>query len=124
MIGNLGETRKEIKKTIDFSIKLDPDLAQFSVATPFPGTPIFDQINKKGKVKLRDWDQYSQFDQKGYFDYGDLSAEAVAGLTGQAYRRFYLRLKVVLRLTKRRETWLNLPNVFAGGAHYLLQRDI
>lgn len=153
MIGNPGETREEIKKTINFSLELDPDFAQFSVTTPFPGTPIFDLLHglqgdfsrrssrrksgvvqprtksktsfrKKGKIKITDWDKYSQFDQKGYFDYGELKAEEVAQLASQAYRRFYLRPKTIFRLIKRKETWLNTPNVVAGGAHYLLQRDI
>lgn len=124
MIGNPGETREEIERTIDFSLKLDPDFAQFSVTTPFPGTPIFALIKKKGKIKIADWDKYSQFDQKGYFDYGELKAKEVAKLTSQAYRRFYLRPKTIFRLLKRKETWLNLSNVIAGGAHYLLQRDI
>lgn len=124
MIGNPGETRQEIEKTINFSVELDPDFAQFSVTTPFPGTPIFDLIERNGRMKITDWDKYSQFDQKGFFDYGELKAKEVAKLGSQAYKRFYLRPKTLLRLIKRRETWLNLPNVVAGGAHYLLQTDI
>jgi len=124
MIGYPGETKEEIEKTVGFSLKLDPDFAQFLVTTPFPGTQIFDLLKKESKIEVTDWDQYSQFDQKGYFDYGEMKAKEVAKLAGQSYRRFYLRPKTIFRLIKRRETWLNLPNVIAGGAHYLLQRDI
>lgn len=124
MIGNPGETREEIEKTIDFSIELDSDFAQFSVTTPFPGTQIFNLIKDKGKIKVIDWDKYSQFDQRGYFDYGDLGIKEIAKLAKQAYRRFYLRPKTIFRLARRKETWLNLVNVLAGGAHYLLQRDL
>lgn len=124
MIGNPGETREEIEKTIDFSCKLDSDLATISVTTPFPGTLIFDLIKKNGKINIADWDKYSQFNQKGYFDYGDLDGNQVANLAKYAYKRFYLRPVTIYRLLKRRENWLNLPNIIAGGAHYLLQKDI
>lgn len=124
MIGNLGETRQDIEKTIDFSIKLDPDFAQFTVTTPFPGTQIFNLIKKKGGMKIIDWDKYYMFGHKGYFDYDELKAEEVTKLVGQAYRKFYLRPKTIFRLMKRKQTWLNLPNIVVGGAYYLVQKDI
>lgn len=124
MVGLPGEQREEIEKTIDYSLELDPDLAQFSVATPFPGTQIFELVRKDGEIKINDWDKYSQFDQRGYFDFGQMKASEVAGLAKSAYRRFYLRPKTIARLAKRRETWLNIPNMVAGAAHYLFQKDI
>ena len=123
MVGNPGETRKEIGKTINFSIKLDPDFVQFSVTTPFPGTEIFSLIRViRGKIKIFDWDRYSQFNQLGYFDFGDFKAEDISRLARFAYRKFYLRPRVFIRMFKRRETWSNLPNVVAGGAHFLLKK--
>lgn len=124
MIGNPGETQEDIKKTIDFSIKLDPNFAQFTVSTPFPGTQIFNLIKKKGKIKIIDWDKYYMFGHKGYFDYGELKAEEVTKLMTQAYRGFYLRPKTIFRLIKRKQTWLNLSNIIAGSAYYLLQKNM
>lgn len=124
MIGYPGETQQDIKKTIDFSIKLDPDFAQFSVSTPFPGTQIFNLIKKEGEIKIIDWDKYYMFGHNGYFDFGEIKAEEVTKLVNRAYRRFYLKPKTIFRLIKRKQTWLNLPNTIAGGAYYLLQKNI
>lgn len=124
MVGNPGESKQDIYKTIDFSVKLDSDFAQFSVVTPFPGTQIFNMVNQRGKILTKDWDKYSQFDQRGYFDYEDLKGEDVKRLAKLAYKRFYLRPKPFFRLVRRKETWLNMTNVFAGAAHYLFQRDL
>lgn len=124
MIGNPGETKEDVEKTIDFSCQLDSDLAQFSIATPLPGTQIFNLVKKNGKIKIVDWDEYCQASLKGYFDYGQLNVRQVAELANRAYRRFYLRPKTIFRMLKRKETWLNLPNIIAGGAHYLLKKDI
>lgn len=124
MVGNPGETKEEIEKTIDFSVTLDSDIAQFSIATPFPGTGIFQLIKNKGKINIDDWDKYSQFDQRDYFDFGQLKGEEVVRLARLAYRRFYLRPLPLMRLAKRKETWFNLPNIFRGASHYLLDKNI
>jgi len=124
MVGNLGENKKTMEKTIQFALDLDPDFAQFTNATPFPGTRLFKKIKKEGKFKVFDWDSYSQLSQRGYFDCCNVKAEEVTKLTRLAYRKFYLRPKIAWRLLKRKETWFNLPNVAAGAAHYLLQRDM
>ena len=75
-------------------------------------------------MKIIDWDKYYMFGHKGYFDYDGLKAEKVTKLVGQAYRKFYLRPKTIFRLMKRKETWLNLPNIIVGGVYYLVQKDI
>ena len=41
MFGNPEDDEKTIKNTIDYSIKLPNQLVQYSVFTPYPGTPIF-----------------------------------------------------------------------------------
>ncbi|MFA5146524.1 MAG: radical SAM protein [Candidatus Omnitrophota bacterium] len=59
MFGLPGETRKTIKETIDLALGLDPHSAQFSIATPFPGTryftelydPLFAKRSHKGLAK-------------------------------------------------------------------------
>ena len=53
-----GETRESIKKTIAFAKKLDPDSVQFSIVTPFPGTPYFEQLKAKNMIATYDWDRY------------------------------------------------------------------
>lgn len=124
MIGNPGETEDQIRQTIIFAKELDPDFAQFSITTPFPGTGIFELIKNRGKIKIFNWDKYSQFDQRDYFDFGQLKGRETAKLANKAYKTFYLRPQFILRLLKRKETWLNLPNILRGASHFLLQKDI
>lgn len=57
-IGLPGETRETIRQTIDFALKADPDSAQFSIITPYPGTKIFDMLSEKGMLVTRDWTKY------------------------------------------------------------------
>ncbi len=117
MIGNVGETLKNVQKTIDFAIKLDPDFAQFTVATPFPGTSLYQLVTKGGQLKVKDWDKFYMFGNKGYFN-NNLKAGDIERLTTHAYRKFYLRPKVVFRLFRRKQTYLALSNVISGAFHY------
>lgn len=53
-----GETKKTLKKTIEYALKLDPYSLQFSIITPFPGTDLFKELELKGKILTKDWSLY------------------------------------------------------------------
>ncbi len=59
--GLAGETKETIKKTIDYALKLDPYSVQFSIITPFPGTSLFEYLDKKGKILTKDWSLYDGY---------------------------------------------------------------
>lgn len=56
IIGNLNETKEMIKRTIKFAKNLNPDIAQFSILTPYPGTLLFENV--KDKLLTRNWNLY------------------------------------------------------------------
>jgi len=47
ILGNRGENKESIRKTIDFAKELDPDTAQFFPLMVYPGTEDFDYFKKK-----------------------------------------------------------------------------
>jgi anaerobic magnesium-protoporphyrin IX monomethyl ester cyclase len=49
-LGLPGETVETIEETIKLLYELDPFSAQFSIATPFPGTEFYEQLKKKGMI--------------------------------------------------------------------------
>jgi len=48
VIGNPGETKDEMKQTIDYAVELQVDHCTFSIATPFPGTRYYELALEKG----------------------------------------------------------------------------
>lgn len=58
MVGNLGETRESVQKTIEFIKELDADYASCSILTPFPGTDIYRIAKERGWLRETDWDKY------------------------------------------------------------------
>lgn len=53
-----GETQESIKRTINYSLKLDPDSVQYSILTPFPGTKLYADLDMQERIITRDWSLY------------------------------------------------------------------
>ena len=109
IIGMPGETEKTMEDTIRFACELDPLVANFSIATPFPGTEMYETVKAQGRILAETWDDFVFFEGKARFEMPDLPAGLVERKWKEAYRRFYLRPQRVLRTLLRKETWLSLP---------------
>ncbi len=48
IVGFPSETKDEVEQTVRFAVESDLDFAAFFVATPFPGTPLFDIYRERG----------------------------------------------------------------------------
>jgi radical SAM superfamily enzyme YgiQ (UPF0313 family) len=59
MIGYPNETIKDIQNTFSLAQKLNTTFAQFTLLTPFPGTPLFEKMQREGNILTYDWSQYS-----------------------------------------------------------------
>jgi len=95
VLGNPGETREDLDMTINFAIKLDPDYATFTIATPYPGTRLYEMI--KDRLLITDWDLYGHYQGKAFFEYDETTPELVEHYFKRAYRKFYLRPSFILR---------------------------
>jgi radical SAM superfamily enzyme YgiQ (UPF0313 family) len=109
IVGLPGETEATMDETIRFACELDPVVANFSIATPFPGTQMYDTVKAKGRILAETWDDFVFFEGKARFEMPGLPAELVERKWKEAYRRFYLRPGRVVRTLTRKETWLRLP---------------
>jgi radical SAM superfamily enzyme YgiQ (UPF0313 family) len=46
------------ERTFKVIRRSSPDLVNFSVLTPYPGTPAFDRLDREGRIKHRNWSKY------------------------------------------------------------------
>jgi len=58
MVGNLGETKSSILKTIDFINTLGADFVACSILTPYPGTEIYEIAKERGWLREGNWDMF------------------------------------------------------------------
>ena len=109
IIGLPGDTRETMQDTINFAIELDPLIANFSMMTPYPGTKVWEQVKRNGRLLIQDWEDYVFFEQHARYEMGDLTAELVEEMYRRAYRQFYLRPGPIWRRIKQKDFWENLP---------------
>jgi radical SAM superfamily enzyme YgiQ (UPF0313 family) len=103
VLGFPGETEQSAKETVNFLKQLNPDDVGFYVATPYPGTPMYDEVVKNGWLRITDFDKY---DTAGpTFETPTMSMEKLAQIRYKAYQDFYLRPTYVLKMLRRGGTY-------------------
>jgi radical SAM superfamily enzyme YgiQ (UPF0313 family) len=95
MIGNPGETKETIKKTINFAIELDPDEIQFNITTAYPGTELYKWAKEKGYLDVRDNKNFNMSDVNMRLP--TISAQQLNRYYKKAHLLFYMQPKVILR---------------------------
>ncbi len=94
LFGIPGETFEEGLQTIEFACELDPHVANFHALTPFPGTELFDNIERYGTLS-EDLSDYTY--QGAAFTPYSMSREEIGRLRQLAFKRFYSRPRFLLR---------------------------
>jgi radical SAM superfamily enzyme YgiQ (UPF0313 family) len=102
ILGFPTETRAEMEETIRFALELDMDLVSFTLFTPLPGTVDYRRALESGR--FRDPEFYLH-EILGDFAFPENPLYVPAGFTERdllavhrsAYRRYYLRPRMLLR---------------------------
>jgi anaerobic magnesium-protoporphyrin IX monomethyl ester cyclase len=101
MFGLNGETKKTIRETIELALSLDPYSVQFSIATPFPGTEYFNELDKDGFILSKNWAEYDG-NNKSVITTKALKAQDLVKAKNTAYLRwemhsFYKKAAALLK---------------------------
>jgi radical SAM superfamily enzyme YgiQ (UPF0313 family) len=120
--GMPGENEASMEKTTQLALELDPDLAHFLMAAPFPGTEMWEVLEKHGQVFSHnmDWGQVAIQEDKAHFAFGDLDKETIERKWHEAHRRFYLRPRRIARIVTRGDTWRRFPYYIKTAGSMLL----
>jgi len=115
------ETEETMEKTIQLALELDPDLANFMLAAPFPGTEMYDLIEKEGNIFAHDWHEYAIHEQKARFTMPGYDPDMVVRKWREAYRRFYLyRPRRLFQKITHKDLWLNLPETLRNAKRFFI----
>ena len=96
ILGFPTDNDETINKTIDYSKKLNTTYAQFSVWTPYPGTPVFDEFKEKIIAK-----RYDEFDQYHLvFNHKIFSQQNIRNYLSKAYSLYYFRFSWLFKYIK------------------------
>lgn len=82
-------------RTLDFLRASRIELAQITVLTPLPGTPIYNQLDREGRILTRDWSYYDFFHV--VFQPKRMTPEELQAGTDEIVRRFYSLRPILAR---------------------------
>ena len=116
VIGFPYETEDEIRETIKFANKVGVDLAQFTIATPYPGTRLWTIALREKLLLTKDWKRFTTVDVVMRNLY--LAPEKIKRLFLQAYLFFYLHPKRIVKDVILNKGFL-LRRAIPGAVKYL-----
>ncbi len=91
MIGNPEDNEDKVVETINYAKKLKNTLAQFSVFTPYPGTPAF--ANFENLIDENEMEKFNQYNL--VFKHKNFDKNKINRLKSIAYKSFYLRFQTI-----------------------------
>jgi radical SAM superfamily enzyme YgiQ (UPF0313 family) len=86
------------RRAVDFLLEVDLDLAEFTVLTPFPGTPIRERLEREGRILHNEWSHYTGGEV--VFRPRQMSVEALRGMYEYAWDAFYASSSKEIRMAK------------------------
>lgn len=93
-----GDTKETMELTLRYAKKLNTFLARFAVCTPYPGTRLFDDLKKEGRLLTEDYEQYTQFDP--VIRHENFDSSDIVDMRAKAYRQYYFRPRYLAKLLK------------------------
>jgi len=114
IIGNPGETRETLRKTINFALRLGISECHAGFMTPFPGCELYETYKKYGTFE-NDWRKLHGWIPV-FVPYGLTRAE-LKFFSNKFHRKFYFRLKIIWSYIKKirsfKALYLYLQGFFA-----------
>ena len=96
IIGNPEDDKNTILQSIEYAKYLPSLYSQFSVFTPYPGTPAYNEFKDIiTESKLENFNQYNLT-----FKHKNLSNKNISDLKSYAYFKFYFNLKKMFQILK------------------------
>jgi radical SAM superfamily enzyme YgiQ (UPF0313 family) len=121
MIGSPGETEATMRQTVQLSLRLDLDYAQFSKVTPMPGTELYGMlVEETGRDLWREIVLDPAKDSYMPRPRCELGEQQIQEMTRLAYLRFYFRPSYIARALKRLRSFDELRRSVRTAAQMVL----
>ncbi len=100
ILGLPGETRQTIEESIKFAKEMDCETIQVSLASPYPGTELFEYLTRNGYLAVDPLLDESGY-QKCTVEYPGLSSDEIYQAVERFYRSFYFRPRYIFKAVRK-----------------------
>lgn len=128
MVGNPGETKETMEKTLAFSKKLHLDTVQYFPLMVYPGTEAYDWAKEHHYIKANGYADWLKADgmHNCVLNTENLTAEELVAFCDYARKKFYLRPKYILmkagQCLTSREDFVRTVKAFQTFKKYLFKK--
>lgn len=116
IFGLIGDTKKTMRKTINFAKSLPFDRVIFNIATPYPGTRMWEMIKEGGgKIFLTKWKDFHHVSGKMHYSLPRMATqEEVEQIYRKAHLEFYFRPKYLFQQIPKLFSLSLIPIMYRG----------
>ena len=108
VLGFPGETKETIWETIKFIERLNPNDIGYYIATPYPGTPLYETVKEKGLLKTKDFNKFDT--ATPVFDMGDNKRARVERHPRTGFPKVLSSARILFQHAKQRKILELLDN--------------
>ena len=83
--------------TIDTINDWELDVLEVNILTPYPGTPLFNRLDKEGRILTKDWSKYNQVEV--VFQPKNMSPEELMDGAKKVAKEFYSPINMIKKVT-------------------------
>jgi radical SAM superfamily enzyme YgiQ (UPF0313 family) len=96
------------------------DAVEINVLTPYPGTPLYDRLEKEGRILTHDWSKYNQIDV--VFKPKQMTEKELFEGARKVAKAYYTMPNVITRATKVFLRTRKLVGLLPAGTNYTFRR--
>lgn len=106
--------------TLEKINELEIDVLEINILTPYPGTPLYERLDKEGRIFTKDWSKYNQVDV--VFEPKNMSVEELISGTKKVAKEFYSWGNIIKRNTRILKTVRRLGAMLPMGTNVTFRR--
>ncbi|MCK4416394.1 MAG: DUF4070 domain-containing protein, partial [Thermoplasmatales archaeon] len=96
------------------------DVIEINILTPYPGTPLFDRLEREGRLLNKDWSRYNQVDI--VFKPKNMSEKELFEGTRRVAKEFYSWHNIIKRNVRIFSITKKLTALLPAGNNYTFRR--
>ena len=106
--------------TLEKMYEWDLDVVEINILTPYPGTPLYERLNKEGRILSKDWSRYNQVDV--VYQPKQMTVDELFKGAQKVAREFYSMPNVMERIARILAITKRASAIIPAGTNYAFRR--
>jgi radical SAM superfamily enzyme YgiQ (UPF0313 family) len=106
--------------TLEKMYEWELDAVEVNILTPYPGTPLYDRLEREGRILTKDWSRYNQVDV--VFRPSQMTEKELFDGSRKVAKEFYTLPNILLRAVRTFAIVRRAGAILPAGTNYTFQR--